>query len=470
MSQDSHVEGLSSPLRSTFRQSLLSLLRPGSRSPNQSKNNLQDLSQSPTVPIFSATVRDDSAPLTTQDEFADSETSGSPNGPEEEIDAETIYSVIKDYEDTQNFIFSEDFNSTLASDQKTKEQSIGESQSTNTSSNMKDTNAQDANVFSNSSNVYSSPVTFVTVSKSDKPSIVNTQRKDPQILSTDLSAEIDELNTHSAFPEKFSIGFHSATRVSASTSIKPQINPNPSQTGSLSNLLSEFKSASSHEDAASNRVPVLEQTYQGGFPNESIFHGSAQQNYSGVFSTLSFNTSMGQLPLGAYRPEPILTIPSFPPDNGLVEPYTDTCYRNPILGTQEPSYSPTIPNILPTRDSTEKLRLHQSMFSAYKEDNLEAQIEPNLTYSWAKWSCVIMTSFVVIPLFFLLALGMLDKKGFYYHDFLSIEEKPLLNGAYHRRYSSQQKLLSFLIGFIWLLVVLAMIGVGFGVGLSRLPP
>lgn len=471
MSQDSHIDGLSSPLKSSFRQSILSILRPGSRSPTQSRTHMHNVSQSPTVPVFSTMARDDSSYPTSKDEFADSETSDSPINPAEEADAETIYSVIKDYEETQNFLFSEDFNSTLGSDQKTKQQSLGESQSTKSSANTKDLNIHETNVFSDSSKIDSSPITFVTVSKSDKPSIVNTQRKTLLMLSTDLSVESQQINHNPFLSERISVGHNSAARVSVATPVKPRISPNPSQTGSVLNLLSDFKSACSREEAASIILSPLEQAYQSGFPTESFFHGSAEQNYSGVFSTLSFNNSVGQLPYSskAYRPEPILTIPSFPQGTGGPEPYTDTCYRNPLLGSQEPSYSPKVPSILPTRDSTEKLRLHQTMLRAYEDRNLEAQLEPNLNYSWAKWLCMMLAALIIIPMFFLLALGMLDKKGFYYYDFLSMDEKPFHNEAFHLRYSTQQKLLSFIIGLIWLCTVLAMIGVGFGLGLTRLP-
>lgn len=467
MSQDGHIDEISSPLRSSFRQSLQSILRPGSKSPTQNNFNF---SQSPTVPTFSAYVRDDSSPRTTMDDFADSETSDSRIGDAGEADAETIYSVIKDYEETQNCLFSEDFNSTLESDQKTKQQSLGESHSTKTSNVAKDLNSHETNIFSNPSNINSSPITFVTVSKSDKPSIVNTQKRELLVLSSDPSLERNETISSPTLPERFSIGYSSVARVSVVTPVKPQISPNPSQTGSVSNLLFEFKSACSQNDSVSARPPPLEQAYHAESTNDTFYH-AIEQNYSGVFSTLSFNNSAGQLPYNsrAYRPEPIVTIPAYTQGNTAPGPGADTCFRNPLLGSQEPSYSPKVPNILPTRDSTEKLRLHRNMLRTYKDEDLERQAELNLTYSWAKWFGITLTSLIVIPLFFLLALGMLDKKGFYYHDFLSVEDKPLANGAFHQRYSTRQKLCSFIIGLVWLCTVLAMIGVGFGLGLSRLP-
>ncbi|QBM90270.1 hypothetical protein METSCH_E05150 [Metschnikowia aff. pulcherrima] len=124
-----------------------------------------------------------------------------------------------------------------------------------------------------------------------------------------------------------------------------------------------------------------------------------------------------------------------------------------------------------TKDSIKKGQMHNGMFGEKQnEAKVEAQQEKQLSMPWSKWTFMMIAGLVAIPVFFLLPLGVFDNGGFSRDsDYqMGLDEKATLaNWRYQRRYTWVQKLLSLLIGLAWVLVVIAMIAVGFGVGLTR---
>lgn len=409
----------------------------------------------------------DTGKLISKIDFADSESSHSHISVEAEADAATIYSIIQDYEVTQNFLFDEDFDSTTETEVKASKGTT-ESRSIGTSIESGKIPVEDSNIFSNNSALESSPITFVTLTKTEKPSIIDVQKKTLLILSTEISfSGGSNESAHADEIENMSIAYHPESRVSVTTPMKPQFSPAASQRVSMQNSLNDRTRSSGAYQTIHSRQ---ESGHLDGVGSAKSFFAGQEMDpdCSGVFSTISYDAASGPFPYTtkAHRPAP-LVVSDVSLGQSAAE-LVNPCYRNPILGMQEPSYSPTVPTAFPTRDSTEKQRLHRNMLFASTENLIELQGNPDLNYSWAKWSLMMISAFLVVPIFFLLALGMLDKSGFYYHDFVRSDEKIVGGLKYHQRYTANQKILSFFLGVLWLSTILSMIGVGFGLGLTRL--
>lgn len=495
MSQDPSKDGRSLLLMSSIRQSLQSFLLPKSPArlmkTNSSRSELYSTESfsvkppqsSETTESFKVSVPETSAPIksasptseTKKEDFADSETSQEPILSAAEVDAETIYSIIQDYDLTHEFLFNEDFNSTTESGTIENAKVEDTRQGPSTVRENKNSAPHDTTLFSNVSNLESaanSPIKFVTVSRSEMPSLVNMQKSSLQILSSNkaITGDSEAKLVLASLVENLTIGLPSATRVSITTPMQPEFSTISSQRVSLTNLLEEYKSSSSHGLKSTEHIPSpssLSSTHQSTkFLRDTI----DDRDFSEVFSSLSFGTIDNTFPYETRLSRTELLSMSHEYGVSVPETLTPTkCFRIPILGANQPCYSPTVPEAFPTRDSMEKLRLHRRMFSDFSQESLESQILPAIIHSWTKWGFMMVTALVVVPVFFLLALGMLDKKGFYYHDFNTPNEKATINLRYHQRYSTRQKLASFVLGIFWVAIILSMIGVGFGLGLTRIP-
>lgn len=469
MSQGSFTTELSSPLKTSFRQSLHSILHHGSRPVVQTPGSSNSVNLGPGNSTFSAVGRESPVHTTNKEDLADSTSSQSVTASNDEIDANTIYSVIQEYELTQTFLFAEEFDTSADSGTNACKHSSDETSSFPTSLDSKADKTRDSILFSNISHIDSPPVTFMTMAKKEFPSIVNIQQerdtglRNEILLPSSSSDELPEFPPISELP----VEIHSSTRVSIATPMKPVISPVSSMYGSILNLPSEGRSNRTGDITNTTILPP-NQTYHTDELADSFIRGSHQKNLSGILSTISYNNSAEELPFNARScvPQPLHSIPSFEVIDANT--YPDTCYRNPIRGINEPSYSPTIPASFPTRDSTEKLKLHQSMLSEFSEVQIESEDFESVIYSWKKWSFVMLSAFIAVPVFFLLALGSFDKKGFYYNSYYSTENKASCEKRYHQRYSAKQKVASFIIGILWLSIICAMIGVGFGVSLTNL--
>lgn len=243
------------------------------------------------------------------------------------------------------------------------------------------------------------------------------------------------------------------TRISITTQVNPEISREVSLKASVSNHLVDSKTSSG---VRLPREPGLAQQSTVS-SNEDFLRGAIGRRNCSVDSSRTFDTAGEAFPFGI----PPQGVPL------VLNQYGTSSFQftNPL--EQQPLYVPTMPKTLRICDSTEKLLFHREMLSPRNfEDKLELQSTPLTTYSWAQWSVVIITGFVVIPVHFLLAFGMLDQKGNYME--MRKYEKTPHSLKYHQRYSARQKLVSLLIGVVWVCIVLAMIGVSFGVGLTHI--
>lgn len=93
-----------------------------------------------------------------------------------------------------------------------------------------------------------------------------------------------------------------------------------------------------------------------------------------------------------------------------------------------------------------------------------------LPYSWLQFSLLMVVGLVAPPIYFLTTIGLFDGKDCqhsYYSGMTSYKVNQSNQGIYVKKFTKLQKVVSFVIGLVWLLIVLAMIGVGLGVGLTR---
>lgn len=91
--------------------------------------------------------------------------------------------------------------------------------------------------------------------------------------------------------------------------------------------------------------------------------------------------------------------------------------------------------------------------------------------SWGEWAAYMGVGLVLVPIYFLLALGYFDFGG--HIRVLSLippltraveRHRTLVDRRFYQRFTRRQKMLSWTFGIFWICVVLAMIGVGIGVG------
>ncbi|KAI5954768.1 hypothetical protein KGF57_003791 [Candida theae] len=93
-----------------------------------------------------------------------------------------------------------------------------------------------------------------------------------------------------------------------------------------------------------------------------------------------------------------------------------------------------------------------------------------LPYTWLQFSLLMLVGLVAPPIYFLTTVGVFDGKdghGSYYGGMTGYEVNHSNRGVYVKRFTKSQKIVSFVLGLAWVLIVLAMIGVGLGVGLTR---
>ncbi|KAF6063154.1 putative integral membrane protein [Candida albicans] len=90
----------------------------------------------------------------------------------------------------------------------------------------------------------------------------------------------------------------------------------------------------------------------------------------------------------------------------------------------------------------------------------KSQQEPTkqtIDYPWINWSLLMLLGLIVPPLYFVIPIGLMDR------DYLGLRyaNKP------SKKFTTTQKIISLILGILWLLIVLAMIGVGIGLGVTR---
>ena len=106
-------------------------------------------------------------------------------------------------------------------------------------------------------------------------------------------------------------------------------------------------------------------------------------------------------------------------------------------------------------DEKNHIILPSTKFDQESQDNNITK--QTLEYPWINWSLLMILGLIVPPLYFIIPIGLLDG------DYLGLRyaNKP------SRKFSTKQKIISLILGILWLLIVLAMIGVGIGLGVTR---
>lgn len=103
------------------------------------------------------------------------------------------------------------------------------------------------------------------------------------------------------------------------------------------------------------------------------------------------------------------------------------------------------------RDSEERKTSHERMF--YEKDTFNHPPTTRRYHSWYYFLLIMVVGLVAPPVYYLVTLGVMDRR--------QSRHGP------QPRFLRGQKFFSLVVGIVWILVVMAMIGVGFGVGTRR---
>lgn len=146
--------------------------------------------------------------------------------------------------------------------------------------------------------------------------------------------------------------------------------------------------------------------------------------------------------------------------------------RNSAVPRQVTLASPAV-----VQDTLTKQEYHSAMYID-DDDKLEAtytqesELEQQLKLSrvsWTRWAGMMVMGVVAVPILFMIAFGFFDYGGHFDYSLprrLDHEKSGDVLLRYFRKYTRLQKILSFALGVFWIVVVLAMIGVSFGYGIS----
>ncbi|KAK6460920.1 hypothetical protein DFJ63DRAFT_320345 [Scheffersomyces coipomensis] len=102
-------------------------------------------------------------------------------------------------------------------------------------------------------------------------------------------------------------------------------------------------------------------------------------------------------------------------------------------------------------------------------------INENNHYSWTRFGTIMLIGLIIPPVYFLLSLGVFDSSNNYQQYYSGLHyynNRQVLASSTNKdpnsinQFSRSQKMISFGIGITWTVVILAMIGVGLGVGLT----
>lgn len=133
----------------------------------------------------------------------------------------------------------------------------------------------------------------------------------------------------------------------------------------------------------------------------------------------------------------------------------------------------TLTSAAVVQDTLAKQEYHSAMYID-DDDKLEAtytqESELELSHvSWARWAGMMVMGVVAAPILFMIAFGFFDYGGHFDYSLLrrlDHEKSGDVLLRYFRKYTRLQKILSFALGVFWIVVVLAMIGLSFGYGIS----
>ena len=117
---------------------------------------------------------------------------------------------------------------------------------------------------------------------------------------------------------------------------------------------------------------------------------------------------------------------------------------------KSPEFITKPPRTEKLRDSEERRTSHERMF--YEKDIFHLPPISKRYHSWYYFLLIMIVGLVAPPVYYLVTLGVMDRRRSRHGP--------------QPRFLRGQKLVSLVIGIVWILVVLAMMGVGFGIGTS----
>ncbi|CUM64548.1 uncharacterized protein PRCAT00002154001 [Priceomyces carsonii] len=126
-------------------------------------------------------------------------------------------------------------------------------------------------------------------------------------------------------------------------------------------------------------------------------------------------------------------------------------------------------NLLISQDDLNSSHSYELQYNYDQEKWIQAT-SLKVIYSNVNFALMMLLGLLVPPIYFLVPVGAFDSTnaGRHHHFPLSqLGNQGHLIPVGLKRYSKNQKLLSFALGIIWLTIILAMIGVGIGVGVTR---
>jgi len=146
---------------------------------------------------------------------------------------------------------------------------------------------------------------------------------------------------------------------------------------------------------------------------------------------------------------------------------------------QSLSHHSIIPAVL--SDKVGKQNSHEHMFNrlvdskaAYTYDSRPYDektdsVEDVRFYSWTRFWMMMVCGIIVCPIYFMLTMGVFDhsnRLGFYGALYYYNQEEKNTQ-TWINKYSRVQKMISLFLGLLWFSIVVAMIGVGIGIGTRR---
>ncbi|KGU36166.1 hypothetical protein W5O_00579 [Candida albicans Ca6] len=140
---------------------------------------------------------------------------------------------------------------------------------------------------------------------------------------------------------------------------------------------------------------------------------------------------------------------------------TDEKQPQPESNSQEPSQQQPLRSLNLVKDSPPILfdeKNHIIMPSSkFDQESQQEPTKQTIDYPWINWSLLMLLGLIVPPLYFVIPIGLMDR------DYLGLRyaNKP------SKKFTTTQKIISLILGILWLLIVLAMIGVGIGLGVTR---
>ncbi|KAI5969119.1 hypothetical protein CANMA_001786 [Candida margitis] len=228
-------------------------------------------------------------------------------------------------------------------------------------------------------------------------------------------------------------------------------------------------------------VPKPQESHDGSIAGSSGVGTRSAARVSNASLTLSQGQSLGDREFGNHQ-DLSHDIPKSPSQQEQTDVPEDAHFRNESLVLSQPKRNLFVSDQQPSsnmidsekhvNDYTYKSPRDQT-YIPRQQQKQEGEYDSSyhfLSYSWLQFALLMLVGLVAPPIYFLTTIGLFDGKDrhhSYYGGMTGYKVNDSNQGIYVKKFSKSQKIASFIIGLIWILIVLAMIGVGLGVGLTR---